>query len=121
MVRDLDFPLEVVLAPIVRDADGLALSSRNVYLSPAERAAALALSRSLEAAQHAFAAGEDNPADLAAVAAAILEGESGVSVQYVELVDAETLDTPARAQPGHAIAVAAHVGRTRLIDNHLLH
>jgi pantoate--beta-alanine ligase len=120
MVRDLDFPVEIRVAPVVREPDGLALSSRNVYLDADERVAARALSRALRAAQAAFAAGEDRPDVLVAAARAILEGESGVSVQYVEVVDADSLDTPARARPGNAVAVAAHVGRTRLIDNHLL-
>jgi pantoate--beta-alanine ligase len=120
MVRDLDFGLELQVAPIVREADGLALSSRNVYLQPEERAAAVALYRSLQAAQAAYTAGETAPAMLIGAARAILEGESGVSVQYVELVDPETLEPPLQARRGHAVAVAAHVGATRLIDNHLL-
>jgi pantoate--beta-alanine ligase len=120
MVRDLDFRLDVRITPIVREADGLAMSSRNVYLQPEQRSAAAALYRSLQAAQAAFTAGETAPAMLAAAARVILEGESGVSVQYVELVDAETLETPLQARRGNAVAVAAHVGKTRLIDNHLL-
>jgi pantoate--beta-alanine ligase len=120
MVRDLDFSVNVVLGPIVREADGLALSSRNIYLGAAERSAALSLGRSLQAAQDAFAAGETDPARVTAAARQLLDRESGVRVQYVEVVDADTLDAPASAAPGHAVAVAAHVGATRLIDNHLL-
>lgn len=120
MVRDLDMPVEVVVAAIVREPDGLAMSSRNVYLSPAERAAALALHRSLRAAQDAFAAGEVDPARLVQRARAILEAESGVSIQYVEVVDPESLEAPREARRGDAVAVAAHLGATRLIDNHLL-
>jgi pantoate--beta-alanine ligase len=121
MVADLDMPVRIEVAPIVREADGLAMSSRNVYLGPADRRAARSLSRSLYAAQAAFAAGERDPATLVAAAREILEAEPGVSVQYVELVDPETLDTPDRARAGDAVAVAAYAGATRLIDNHLLH
>jgi pantoate--beta-alanine ligase len=120
MVQDLDFGTAVIIAPIVRDADGLALSSRNVYLSAEQRQAATALSRALGAAQDAFGRGETGPAALIAVAAAILAGEPGVSPQYIELVEPELLETPARAAPGHVVAIAAHVGSTRLIDNHIL-
>jgi pantoate--beta-alanine ligase len=121
MVGDLDMPLEVVVAPVVRDPDGLALSSRNVYLDEAERCSALALHRSLRAAQEAFTGGRTEPAELRSAALAILEGTSGVTTQYVEVVDVDTLETPARARRGDAVAVAAHVGATRLIDNHLLY
>jgi pantoate--beta-alanine ligase len=120
MVRDLDFSVKVLLAPIIREADGLALSSRNVYLDAAERRAALSLRSSLQAAQAVFAGGETDPARVTEAARQLLDGERGVRVQYVELVDVDTLDTPASAAPGHAIAVAAHAGATRLIDNHLL-
>jgi pantoate--beta-alanine ligase len=120
MVRDLDMPLEVAVAPIVRESDGLAMSSRNVYLSAAERAAAAALHRGLQAAQAAFSAGETDPAALVAAAQAILERESGVTTQYIEVVDPDSLDPPRQARRGDAVAVAAHVGTTRLIDNHLL-
>jgi pantoate--beta-alanine ligase len=120
MARDLDVPVEIVVAPIVREPDGLAMSSRNVYLSPAERASALALHRALKAAQTAFSGGETDPARLVHAARAILEAESGVSIQYVEVVDPESLEPPLEARRGDAVAIAAHVGATRLIDNHLL-
>ncbi|HEX6133681.1 MAG TPA: pantoate--beta-alanine ligase [Longimicrobiales bacterium] len=120
MVRDLNYDIEIMVAPIVREPDGLALSSRNAYLSPEERRSALSLHRALETAQAAFAAGEHRSAALAAAAEAILREEPGVSPQYVEVVDPETLRTPAEAAPGHAVAVAAHVGATRLIDNVIL-
>lgn len=120
MVRDLDFPVELRAGPIVREPDGLAMSSRNMYLEPEQRRAATSLSRALEAVQAAFTAGETVPAALIAAARAILEQEDGVSIQYVELVDPESLEPPMVARPGDAIAVAAHVGATRLIDNHLL-
>jgi pantoate--beta-alanine ligase len=120
MVQDLAFPIDVRIAPIVREADGLAMSSRNVYLDAAQRTAARALGRALRAAQDAFSGGATDVAALRAAARSILDREAGVSVQYVELVDVATLDTPAHARPGDAIAVAAHVGSTRLIDNRLL-
>lgn len=120
MVRDLDFPLDVRVAPLVRERDGLAMSSRNVYLSAGDRAAALSLHRALQAAQAAFSAGERGPAALADAARMILDRQDGVSIEYVEVIDVDTLDTPEQARPGDAVAVAARVGATRLIDNHLL-
>lgn len=120
MTRDLDFPVGIVVAPIARAADGLALSSRNSYLDEDGRRAATALYRSLQAAQNAFAAGERDVTTLAGAARAVLDDTEGVSAQYVELVDTDSLDTPQRAEPGHAVAVAAFVGATRLIDNHVL-
>jgi pantoate--beta-alanine ligase len=120
MARDLDFRIDVRIAPVVREADGLAMSSRNIYLDAEQRAAAAALYRALLAAQASFAAGETRPGAVAAAARAILEGQSGVSVQYVELVDTTSLEPPLRARTGDAVAIAAFVGGTRLIDNHLL-
>ncbi|HEX6306693.1 MAG TPA: pantoate--beta-alanine ligase [Longimicrobiales bacterium] len=120
MVRDLNYDIELIVAPTVREPDGLALSSRNAYLTPEERTSGLALNRALQAAQRAFADGERDPAALVAVADAILRQEPGVSPQYVEVVDPDTLRTPGAAARGHAVAIAAHVGATRLIDNVIL-
>ncbi|MGH7446709.1 MAG: pantoate--beta-alanine ligase [Longimicrobiales bacterium] len=120
MAHDLDFAIDVIVGPLVREHDGLAMSSRNAYLSPEERRSALALHSALQAAQREFDRGVTDPAALAAVAAATLDAEPGVSTQYVELVDPRSLRTPVLAGRGHAVAVAAHVGRTRLIDNHVL-
>jgi pantoate--beta-alanine ligase len=120
MVSDLDFPVAVDIAPIVREPDGLAMSSRNAYLDAAQRRSALGLNRSLRAAQDAFASGELGPAGIAAAAREVLDRDPTVAVQYVELVDPDTLDTPREAARGHAVAVAAFVGGTRLIDNHVL-
>jgi pantoate--beta-alanine ligase len=120
MTHDLDYPVVIVVAPIARAADGLALSSRNSYLDEDGRRAATALYRSLQAAQNAFAAGERDVTTLTGAARAVLDHDERVSAEYVELVDTDSLDTPKRAEPGHAIAVAAFVGATRLIDNHLL-
>jgi pantoate--beta-alanine ligase len=120
LARDLDFAVDIVIAPIIREPDGLAMSSRNIFLSPDQRVAARALHRALLAAQQAFTDGEMEPRRLVAAASAILDAEPGVSPQYVELVEPELLETPSRAAAGHVVAIAAHVGSTRLIDNHIL-
>jgi len=118
MVADLDMDVEVVGMPIVREADGLAMSSRNVYLSPDERRRALSLSRALGAAEAAFAAGERDAARLVASATGAIA--DGVRVDYIELRDAESLEAiEAVARPA-VLAVAAFVGKTRLIDNRVL-
>ena len=116
MVRDLDFPVEIVVAPIVREPDGLAKSSRNVRLSPAERAAALGLSRALGLAREALARGERD----ADAVRRRLERElaaSGLRTDYVEFVDTRTLEPAPLLTPGVLVALAAFAGRTRLIDN----
>ncbi|MBX6363235.1 MAG: pantoate--beta-alanine ligase [Gemmatimonadetes bacterium] len=120
MVADLELPVEIVVAPIVREPDGLALSSRNVYLSPAERVAARALSRALGAADAAARAGERDAARLLATMRDILDAEPAVRPQYVELVDPATLEPVTTAVPGTVAAIAAFVGSTRLIDNVVL-
>lgn len=119
MVADLDFPVEVDVAPIVREPDGLAMSSRNVYLSPEERARALALSRAVEACRSLFAAGEESGAALRDALWSTL-AVPGVEAEYAEVVDPATLRPVERAFPGAACAVAARVGKTRLIDNGIL-
>jgi pantoate--beta-alanine ligase len=116
VVRDLSFGIELVGMPIVREADGLALSSRNAYLSPEERVRALSLSRALFAARDAAAAGERDAGVLRARASQALAG-AGARVDYVEICHPETLAPVARAEPGSVMLVAASVGRTRLIDN----
>lgn len=120
MVDDLDIPVEIEVAPIVREGDGLALSSRNVYLSPEERLEALALPRALEAACAAFAEGERDAERLKGRAHQVLERTPALRLQYLELVDRATLDALSEAGPGAVLAIAAHVGRTRLIDNVIL-
>jgi pantoate--beta-alanine ligase len=120
MVRDLDFNLEIVAGPIVRESDGLAMSSRNRYLSPEERQQALILSGALAAAVSAYARGERDGAALLRIAADIVMKEPGVRVDYVALVDPQTLLPMEEAAPGALLALAAWVGTTRLIDNALL-
>ncbi|MEE2036252.1 pantoate--beta-alanine ligase [Nocardiopsis sp. CT-R113] len=119
MVADLDMPVEIVGAPILRDPDGLASSSRNVYLSDAERRSALALSRALRAGRAAASGGPDA---VRAAARAVLDEAAGatppVDLDYLALVDARTFDEVASGHRGDAVlAVAARVGATRLIDN----
>jgi pantoate--beta-alanine ligase len=116
LVRDLDFGVEVVGMPIVREPDGLALSSRNAYLSPEERTRALALSSALFEARERAARGERGAAALAAGARRRL-AEAEARVDYVEVVEPETLRPVDRAEPGSVMLLAAFVGRTRLIDN----
>ena len=120
MVDDLDFPLRLVVAPTVRDPDGLALSSRNVYLDPPSRAQALGLSRALAAAEQAFADGETNPAALEGRIRAILAGFPGLKPDYIAIIDPERLEAVAAVVPGTIVALAARVGATRLIDNTIL-
>jgi pantoate--beta-alanine ligase len=116
MVRDLDFGLEVVGMPIVRELDGLAMSSRNAYLSPEERTRALALSGGLREAQARAAAGERDAAALEAGGQGRLVA-AGARVDYVAVVHPETLRPAPRAEPGSRMLAAAFFGRTRLIDN----
>ena len=121
MVRDLDFPIKMIVAPIVREPDGLAMSSRNKYLSADERGRAIALSRALSAAETRVAAA---PAGISAdELRAHLEKiitEAGLVVDYVEFVDAETLSPVAEVRRGTALLIAAFCGKTRLIDNRVL-
>jgi pantoate--beta-alanine ligase len=117
MVRDLNFDLEIVPVPTVREADGLAMSSRNAYLTPEQRENALSLSRALGAAGTCFKAGARDPAQLVHAATAVLEGTAGVRIEYVEAVDAETLQPMASLDRPVVVAIAAQVGATRLIDN----
>jgi pantoate--beta-alanine ligase len=116
MAADLDMGVEIVGMPIVREPDGLAMSSRNAYLSPAERRRALSLWRGLEAARLRAQAGERDGATLIALARSALEGQVD-RVDYVELRDAETLVPLTRLDRPGVLALAAFVGNTRLIDN----
>ena len=118
LTRDLDLGVEVRVGPIVREPDGLALSSRNVYLDAGERKAALALSAALREAATAYASGERDPGRLHAVLEARLRAEPLVQVDYAEVVDPATFRKPAGAQSKPLAVVAARIGKTRLIDNH---
>ncbi|MBS0334518.1 MAG: pantoate--beta-alanine ligase [Proteobacteria bacterium] len=117
MVRDLDMPVEVVVAPTVREPDGLAMSSRNSYLTPEQRAQAPALYRALSAAKAAHAAGER---DAEALRAAMRRELADFAVDYVSLSDAETLRELDRVEGPALASLAARIGTTRLIDNLLL-
>lgn len=119
MVRDLNFPVEVVVAPILREPDGLAMSSRNVYLSGDERQRALGLSRALAGAAEAVAAGP-SPADAVRLRMAEVLERHALRVDYAEVVSAETLEPVAQASRGDVALVAAYCGKTRLIDNRVL-
>jgi pantoate--beta-alanine ligase len=128
MVRDLNLPVHIVVCPIVREPDGLALSSRNRYLSPAERTRALILSRALAAAESLAARGETSAETLrAAILDAFAEADPDpnlnavpVRLDYAAVVDPSTLLPVADASQGALLAVAAHIGPTRLIDNVVL-
>jgi pantoate--beta-alanine ligase len=120
LVRDLDMPIDIEIAPTAREADGLALSSRNAYLSAAERTAALVLVSALRAVEAAFAAGMNDPARLRALAEAELGKEPSARLDYVEVADPDTLaplTAPARVM---LVSLAARLGSTRLIDNTVL-
>lgn len=120
MIRDLDFPVTCLVAPTVREADGLALSSRNAYLNPAERRAATALSRGLTAAHEAFLRGVRAAEDLLDAVRRVVEGEKLLRLEYVEAVDPVELAPVRLAGPDTLLAVAAWAGSTRLIDNIVL-
>ena len=120
MVRDLDMDVEVVVGPIVREADGLALSSRNAYLNAEQRKQALVLSRSLEQVRAAAAAGERDPGKLAEIGRQTIASEPAAKLDYFAIVDPDTLDPVDKVSKGTLVAVAAWVGTTRLIDNLLL-
>jgi pantoate--beta-alanine ligase len=120
MARDLKFDVEVVVCPIVREADGLAMSSRNSYLSPAERKQALVLFRALSRVQTLADQGEANSSQLIAAAKSVFAEEPAVRLDYVEIVNAESLEPLTGISSGALVAVAAFVGKTRLIDNVLL-
>jgi pantoate--beta-alanine ligase len=120
MVRDLDMPIEIVVAPTVREADGLAMSSRNSYLDASARARALALSGALRAVQSAHQTGERSASRLDAMARAHLAAHGIDEVDYVAIADPNTLEPLTHADVGSIVAVAARVGRTRLIDNVIL-
>jgi len=120
MVRDLNFPVEIVVCPIVREPDGLAMSSRNAYVNPEERQRALVLQGSLRRVEEKFRAGERNAARLVAAAKQAIADEPQVRLDYFEIVDPDTLEALDQISRPALAAVAAYVGSTRLIDNVVL-
>jgi pantoate--beta-alanine ligase len=120
MVRDLNFPVEIVACPIVREPDGLAMSSRNAYLNSEERKAALALYRALKRVQELFDQGERNGARLIDAGKATFLEEKSARLDYLEIVDPDSLESLAEVKKRALVAVAGFVGMTRLIDNLVL-
>jgi pantoate--beta-alanine ligase len=120
MVRDLDWSLEIVVVPTVRESDGLALSSRNAYLDPAERRQAVALSAALGAAHGAFVAGERNAAALVTLMRRRLDAEPALRVEYLAVAEPRALAPVETVDADTVVALAARLGRMRLIDNIIL-
>jgi pantoate--beta-alanine ligase len=120
LVRDLDFPVAIRVVRTVREPDGLALSSRNAFLSPADRGQATGLSRALAGAAAAYASGEDRAPALERVMRGVLAVHPGVAVEYIAVADPRTLEPVDTADDGTVVLIAARVGSTRLIDNVIL-
>ena len=121
MARDLSYRLEFVVCPIVREADGLAMSSRNTYLNPAERQAATVLNRALTAAEAAYRSGERQAGRLRQIMTETIQAESLARLQYVSCADNETLQEIEGLIPRPALlSMAVYLGKTRLIDNRVL-
>lgn len=120
MVRDLNFPLEIVVCPIVREPDGLAMSSRNVYLSPQERQQSLVLSQSLAGVQKAFDAGERSVEKLVSLGTRTMAAEPAARLDYFSIVDPDSLEPVIELTHPALVAVAAWIGSTRLIDDCIL-
>ena len=120
MVRDLDMDVKIIVCPIVRESDGLAMSSRNAYLNPEQRQQALVLSRSLLKVKAAVDAGERDVGRLAEIGRRAIASEPAAKLDYLAIVDPDTLDPIDKVSQGTLIAVAVWLGTTRLIDNILL-
>ena len=120
MTRDLNFPIEIVICPIVREADGLAMSSRNVYLDPEQRKAATVLFRSLSAADELFKNGERDAEQIRAKMKEVLASEPIADVQYVSCADYDTLEELDEIKGKALLSMAVFIGKTRLIDNFVL-
>ncbi len=120
MAADLNFDVEIVGAPTVREEDGLAKSSRNAYLAPEQRESALTLSRSLEQAEAMVGAGETDPARLTALARGLIDAAPDTRIDYIEVCDPRTLERVDAIEGPVLMALAVHVGKSRLIDNRLL-
>jgi pantoate--beta-alanine ligase len=120
MTRDLNLDVEIVVCPIVRGADGLAMSSRNAYLNPQQRQQALVLSRSLQQVRLSFENGEPDARKLIEIGSAAIAAEPAAKLDYFAVVNPDTLEPVSHATRGTLVAVAAWVGTTRLIDNTVL-
>jgi len=120
MVRDLDMDVQIVVCPTIREADGLAMSSRNVCLSPEQRQQALCLWRALSHVQSLAAAGEHDPGKPIAAARQVIAAEAAARIDYAEIVDPDTLDPVSDLKRDTLVAVACFIGKVRLIDNILL-
>lgn len=120
MVRDLNMPLEIIGCPIIREADGLAKSSRNTYLNTEERQAALCLSRGLNKGKAAIEAGETDAEKVKAIITAEIDAEPLSRIDYVEIVDWNNLEPVASTDGSILTAVAVYIGKTRLIDNFII-
>jgi pantoate--beta-alanine ligase len=120
MVRDLNFPVGIVVCPIVREPDGLAMSSRNSYLDAIQRKQATVLHRALVSIETMAQQGESSALRLISIGQRVLAEEPAVRLDYLEIVDPDTLDPVADTSQGALVAVAAYVGGTRLIDNFVL-
>jgi len=120
MIRDLNFPIEIVICPIVREADGLAMSSRNVYLEPEQRKAATALFRSLSAAKDLFESGERDAENIRGKMKEVLADEPLADVQYISCADYNTLEELDEIKGLALLSMAVFIGKTRLIDNFVL-
>jgi len=116
MVRDLNIPLQIRICPIVREPDGLAMSSRNRYLSPEERKRACCLYKALKACREKVVAGNDDVTSLIDAMKAVIERDQG-RIDYIHIVDKDTLEPLGRIEQKALVAVAVHIGNTRLIDN----
>jgi len=120
MTHDLSYPIEIVVCPILREADGLAMSSRNTYLDPGQRLAATVLYRALSAAKSAFADGERDAEKLRQIVRAVIGTESQARLQYVSCADYDTLAELETVNSRALLSLAVFVGKTRLIDNFIL-
>jgi pantoate--beta-alanine ligase len=120
MTRDLNFPIDIVVCPIVREPDGLAMSSRNAYLNPQERQAATVLYRALNAAQVAFEDDTRDPERLRHIVTEIITAEPLADLQYVSCAHPDTLEELESVTDRALVSLAVRVGRTRLIDNIVL-
>jgi pantoate--beta-alanine ligase len=120
MTTDLDFPIAIIVCPTVREADGLAMSSRNSYLCPEERKAATVLFRALSAAKAAFDSGEGDAETLRHLMAGTIQAEPLAKMQYVSCADYDTLEELDTVQGKVLLSMAVYIGKTRLIDNFVL-